>query len=207
MKILAALLVLTASFASPEFLNAQTFRNPYRVPTAQDPISEQVQTGLPATSNILSASATALTAGQPLTLTATVMAGATAVTPGQVNFCDATAAYCTDIHLLGTAQLTSSGSATLKFIPAPGSHSYKAVFLGTTADAGGASNLVSVTVSASGSAATVTTIAQSGVPGDYTLTATVTGAGTDGLFRHRAHPCPLDRWRILQYSCGFSLSE
>ena len=41
-------------------------------------------------------------AGSVVTLTATVMAGSTPVTPGQVNFCDATAKFCTDIHLLGT---------------------------------------------------------------------------------------------------------
>ncbi|MGD0681059.1 MAG: Ig-like domain repeat protein [Terracidiphilus sp.] len=133
--------------------------------------------GLPATSNTLTASATNFTAGQKLTLTATVMVGNAAVTPGQVSFCDAAASYCTDIHLLGTAQLTSSGTATLNFIPAPGDHSYIAVFLGTTADAGSSSNVVSVTVTASGSTATTTTIAQSGVPGNYALTATVTGQG------------------------------
>jgi len=133
------------------------------------------QSSLPATSTTLTASATSLTAGQVLTLTATVLSGSTAVTPGQVNFCDAAAAYCTDIHLLGTAQLTSSGTATLKFMPAPGSHSYKAIFLGTTAVASSISNVVSVTVATSGSHATTTTIAQSGGPGNYTLTATVTG--------------------------------
>ena len=133
---------------------------------------------LAATNNTLTASATSLTAGQALTLTATVTDGGTGVAPGQVNFCDATAAYCTDIHLLGTAQLTSAGIATLKYIPAPGDHSYNAVFLGTTTDAGSSSNTVSVSVTGSGSAATTTTIAQSGTPGNYTLTATVTGQGT-----------------------------
>ena len=42
--------------------------------------------------------------------------------------------YCEDIHLLGTAQLTSAGTAVLKFIPGMGSHSYKAVFVGTQSD-------------------------------------------------------------------------
>jgi hypothetical protein len=48
---------------------------------------------------------TTVAPGSVVTLTATVMAGSTPVTPGQVNFCDATAKFCTDIHLLGTAQL------------------------------------------------------------------------------------------------------
>src|SRR5271163_5368368 len=65
--------------------------------------------------------------GSVVTLTATVLAGSTPVTPGQVNFCDATARFCTDIHLLGTGQLTAKGTATLKFRPGVGSHSYMAV--------------------------------------------------------------------------------
>src|SRR5258708_24257337 len=77
--------------------------------------------------------------GSPVTLTATVRAGALALTPGQVNFCDGSAAFCTDIHLLGTAQLTSGGKAVLKFLAAAGNHSYKAVFLGTNAYAGSSS--------------------------------------------------------------------
>ena len=81
-----------------------------------------------------------------VTLTATVQTGATALTLGQVNFCDATAASCTDIHLLGTAQLTSAGTAVLRFRPGPGSHSYKAVFLGTLAGAASSSAAVGLTV-------------------------------------------------------------
>ena len=56
-------------------------------------------------------------AGTVVTLTAQVTAGDANVSPGQVNFCDATAAYCMDIHILATAQLTSSGTATYKFRP------------------------------------------------------------------------------------------
>ncbi len=114
-----------------------------------------------------------------VTLTATVTASGTPVVPGQVNFCDATAKLCSDIHLIGTAQLTSSGSAVIKFVPGPGTHSYKAVFLGTpnatTAYAGSASAASSLTVTAGSAAASTTTITSSGSPGSYTLTATVTG--------------------------------
>ena len=84
--------------------------------------------------------------GTVVTLTATVQAGTTALTLGQVNFCDAVAASCTDIHLLGTMQLTSGGTAVLRFRPGPGSHSYKAVFLGTLADAASSSAAVGLTV-------------------------------------------------------------
>jgi hypothetical protein len=65
---------------------------------------------------------TTVASGSVVTLTATAVAGGTPVTPGQVNFCDATAKFCTDIHLLGTAQLTANGTATLKFRPGVGSH-------------------------------------------------------------------------------------
>jgi hypothetical protein len=81
-----------------------------------------------------------------VTLTATVQAGATALTLGQVNFCDATAPSCTDIHLLGTAQLTSAGTAVLRVRPGPGNHSYKAIFLGTLAGATSSSAAVGMTV-------------------------------------------------------------
>jgi hypothetical protein len=64
-----------------------------------------------------------------------VKAGATAVTMGQVNFCVVTQAACADIHNVGSAQLTSGGRATLKFVPPVGAHSYKAVFAGTQSDA------------------------------------------------------------------------
>lgn len=62
----------------------------------------------------------AVSAGSMVTLTASVTAGSTAVQRGQVKFCDATAAHCTDIHLLGTAQLTSAGNAVLSLRPGVG---------------------------------------------------------------------------------------
>ena len=93
---------------------------------------------------------TTVASGSKVTLTATVSSGSTKVTTGQVNFCDASVSYCTDIHLLGTAQLTGAGSAVLNITPAIGSHSYKAVFAGTphgtAAYASSASGAASLTV-------------------------------------------------------------
>ncbi|MGA2887977.1 MAG: VCBS repeat-containing protein [Terracidiphilus sp.] len=116
-----------------------------------------------------------------VTLTAEVSIGSTRLTFGQVNFCDAAAIYCTDIHLLGTAQLiqsgASAGTATLRFHPGIGNHSYKAVFAGTPGSilsyAASTSNTVTLTVT--GTFPTTTAIAASGSAGNYTLTATVTG--------------------------------
>ena len=122
--------------------------------------------------------ASSAAAGTVVTLTAQVTAGGANVSPGQVNFCDATATYCTDIHILATAQLTSSGTATYKFRPGIGSHSYKAVFGGTNSYAGSVSSASSLTVTGTaGPFATATSIAETGAWGDYTLTGTVTEAG------------------------------
>src|ERR1700684_3093287 len=118
--------------------------------------------------------------GTVVTLTATVMAGSTPVTPGQVNFCDATAKFCTDIHLLGTAQLTANGTATLKFRPGVGSHSYKAVLAEPAGLGPSASTASSLTVTASqgtGQLATTTYLEAGGVPNIFSLTATVPGNG------------------------------
>jgi hypothetical protein len=67
---------------------------------------------------------TTVASGAAVKLTATVLWGTTPVTPGLVKFCDASASYCEDFHLLGTAQLTSAGRATAVIRPTPGSHSY-----------------------------------------------------------------------------------
>jgi sugar lactone lactonase YvrE len=116
--------------------------------------------------------------GTVVTLTAKVTTGATPVTPGLVNFCDATAAYCEDIHIVGTAQLTSAGTAAIKFRPGIGSHSYKAVFVGTNTYATSASGASALAVTgAIAPLATAATINQTGSWGAYALSATVTEAG------------------------------
>jgi hypothetical protein len=113
--------------------------------------------------------------GSVVTLTAQVNAGSSPLTTGQVKFCDATAVYCEDIHILGAAQLTSAGTAALNFIPGIGSHSYKAVFVGANGNAASSSSPSALAVT--GQYGSTTAITQSGVAGDYTLTATVTGQG------------------------------
>jgi len=121
------------------------------------------------------AQVTSVTAGSVVTLTAEVNAGSLAVTSGKVNFCDATAAYCEDVHLLGTSQLTGKGIAILNFSPGIGSHSYKALFVGTSNNDASASSVLALTVNAA--YASTTTISQTGTQGNYTLTTTVTGQG------------------------------
>jgi predicted outer membrane repeat protein len=116
---------------------------------------------------------TTVPSGTAVSLTASVAAGTVPVTAGQVKFCDATTAYCDDIHFVGTAQLTSAGTATMKFIPGIGNHSYFAAFGGTTFDSRSSSNPSGLTVT--GSYPTKTTIAATGGVGNYSLTATVNG--------------------------------
>ncbi len=146
----------------------------YAVATASVPLTvlpAGATTGLALSSG--GAAVSSVAAGSVVTLTATVRAGTVPVALGQVRFCDAAAAYCTDIHLLGTAQLTSAGTAGLRLVPGIGAHSYKAVFVGTGNDVGSASAAAALTVT--GTLGTATTIAQSGVAGNYTLTATTVG--------------------------------
>jgi hypothetical protein len=126
----------------------------------------------------ITASATAVIfvpSGTAVSLTATVKAGTVPIQIGQVKFCDADAAHCTDTHLLGIGQLTTAGTATFKFVPGPGIHRYIAEFSGTATDTASASNASSLTVNA---APSTTTIAQTGATGNYTLKATVTGEGS-----------------------------
>jgi len=116
--------------------------------------------------------------GHVVSLTATVTGGGSSITTGRVKFCDAAATYCTDVHLLGEAQLTSAGTAIYRFVPAAGAHTYKAVFVGTQTHTASASSSVALQVT--GSYATTTTITPSGSTGNYTLTGTVTSAPGSG---------------------------
>jgi len=124
--------------------------------------------GKPSTTTALAISSvsgpvTTVTSGTVVTLTATVKAGSTALTTGQVNFCDASAQYCTDTHLIGTAQLTSAGTAVMKFRPGIGNRSYKAVFVGTNAYAVSSSGASALAVTGTiPPLATATTINQTG---------------------------------------------
>jgi hypothetical protein len=119
-------------------------------------------------------------AGTVITLTATVLGGATPIEPGIVNFCDASVNYCTDVHLIASKHLLQSGAgigtATVKFVPGPGAHSYKAVFAGTHYYSASTSTVSDVTVTL-GQQPSTSTLALTGAAGNYTLTATVSGRG------------------------------
>ena len=119
---------------------------------------------------------TTVPSGAAITLTASVTTGSSNLSNGQVLFCDLTLnSVCDPLHAFGSAQLTGVGSASLKWIPGPGAHSYKAFFTGINSVAASSSDVSALTVT--GTQATVTTLSQSGSAGHYSLTATVTGQG------------------------------
>jgi hypothetical protein len=114
-----------------------------------------------------------------ISLNASVLAGNSAVTTGQVVFCDATSLSCSDVHRLGLAQITAAGIATLEFVPGPGTHSYRAQFLGITTLSASTSAAGSLTVVAPGGPITTRVgILAAGTQGNYNLLGTV---ATNGL--------------------------
>jgi Chitobiase/beta-hexosaminidase C-terminal domain/FG-GAP-like repeat/FG-GAP repeat len=124
--------------------------------------------------------ATAVASGTVVTLTAAVSVGATPLTVGQVRFCDATAAACQDEHLVGSASLTPAGTATFKFVPGSGAHSYRAVLVENASGLSSSSAAQPLSVGAPPHvlAPTTATIAESGTIGAYSLTSTVVGVGS-----------------------------
>lgn len=114
--------------------------------------------------------------GTAITLTATVTAAGSAIQQGQVNFCNAAAAHCTDTRILGTAAL-NAGTATLILRPAPGTYSYKAEFVGTPGAATPytASASTSAALTVTGAYQSAAAITPTGAPGSYTLTASIYG--------------------------------
>ena len=114
--------------------------------------------------------------GALVTVKASVSSGGNPVSPGLVLFCDAAASYCTDIKILGQAQLTSTGVDALNLILPSGVHRIKAVFQGTNS-AARSTSASQITVTAQ-IYPTVTTISASGSTGNYSLTGTVTGVGS-----------------------------
>jgi hypothetical protein len=83
------------------------------------------------TTTVLELSRTTVPAELPVTLTATVTSNGKALTRGQVVFCNASATFCEDLAVLGTAQLTSNGTARIKLLLSLGRHDIYAKFKGT----------------------------------------------------------------------------
>ena len=167
--------------------------------TAPSPaLAQAALTGNQATPAVtLSVSATSIAPGTPITLAATVSQSAGPLSHGLVRFCDvAVTKACTHENAIGRAQLLANGSASVKLTPAAGAHTYEAVLYGQRLFSVQVSNTLGVTVAATtspttapasgtgllipvstGVLASTSTIAQSGVAGNYTLAATVATHG------------------------------
>ena len=139
----------------------------------------------PTTATLSVTPASPMTSGTVVTLTASVFVteggGQGTGQFGSVIFCNADAKYCEDVAILGTAQLTSKGTATLKFVPGIGVHHVKAVFQQTTLYASSTSDTQTFTVTGTGSLPTTSAISSTTAGsffGTYTLTGTLTAIGT-----------------------------
>ena len=112
----------------------------------------------------------------PVQLTAQVTASGAPVTAGTVTFCDLSGPYtrCEDSAIVGKAQITGTG-AQINIISTIGTHKFTAIFNGTNAAA--ASTSAPQTLTVTGLYPTTTSIAASGNPSGYQLTATVVGFG------------------------------
>ncbi len=125
------------------------------------------------TSTSLSLSSGSVLAGTVVTLTATV----TPATRGTVDFCLASATFCTGSNRLQTVQVSTSGTAIFRKVFGAGDYSFKAVFRRPGSLATSSSSAQNLTVTGNGSYATSTAIAAQGTPGNYSLTGTVTSSG------------------------------
>jgi hypothetical protein len=128
------------------------------------------------TTTLLTLSSPSVAVGTPVGLSAMVsdQSGAP-VGKGTILFCNAAAAFCSDVALLGSAQLTANGTASIKVSLGVGTYSIKAVFVGTNSASGSTSALQALTVA--DQVGTSTSLAVTGPDNTFTLTATVTGGG------------------------------
>lgn len=99
-----------------------------------------------ATTTTLVASPSSVTAGSVVTLTATVASGGTPLTAGQVVFCNAGAQFCQDSAILGTAWVTSTGTATIRRALPSGTTNITATYRATNLYSSSQSSPASVTV-------------------------------------------------------------
>jgi len=132
------------------------------------------------TTTTLALSSNSLLAGASVQLTATVVADPP-VTRGVVVFCDATAVRCDGAAVLGTAQLTSAGTATFKLTLGVGTYSIDAIYQGYLAYGVLASTSTAQAVTVKGNPdnlyASATAIGATGSVGNYTLVGTASAFG------------------------------
>jgi hypothetical protein len=115
------------------------------------------------------------TAPYPATLTATVTANGQHLRRGIVTFCDASTRPCIDLAVVGTSAVTSNGTATLKKVFAPGTHTVYAVFNATLTDGRSESGIETIVVSRE--TGTATKIGKASAGSSVSVLATVAANG------------------------------
>lgn len=129
----------------------------------------------PTVVNLTVAPISRVTAKTVVTLTASVSSGSATVYPGTINFYDNSVSP----KLIGTAQLKSDGTGSIKLIPGVGTaHKYSAAFQQQSAFGASVSTLQSVTVTAPASAYSATNAITATGAGVYALTGTLTAFGS-----------------------------
>ena len=132
----------------------------------------------------LTLSSASVATGITVTLTAHVTASGAAVHPGTVTFCNASATHCEDASILGTAQLTTTGTAKLPLRLGAGTYSIKAIFHATpnspTPRAASTSTAQTLTVHGIDKSSTSTVVANK-VGNFYQLSSTVSAFGRPTL--------------------------
>jgi Bacterial Ig-like domain (group 3)/FG-GAP-like repeat/FG-GAP repeat len=125
----------------------------------------------------LTVSSPEVTAGTAVTLTATVTSSGSPSGRGVVLFCDATATRCADSAILGSASLTTAGTATIKLTLGAGTYSIVAAFQALRFTQPSASAPVALIVDGNAGYPSFSQIGSSGAPGNYTLVGAVAAFG------------------------------
>jgi len=140
----------------------------------------EAQTALP-TQTKLSLSSSSVLVGTTVTFTADVTSSGAPVSPGLVLFCNADAPKCVDAAVLGQAQLTSHGVASIPLRLGIGTYSIKAVFQGVARTSSHSTALrqpstsaaQKLTVESPSKVASATSLSVAGASGSYQFTSAV----------------------------------
>jgi hypothetical protein len=138
--------------------------------------SAELQAASPTTTTLTIEPAEHLSSLEPVVLTATVVSQGLPVSPGIVTFCDASAHFCEDQAVLGTAGLMANGTAFIKMVFSPGVHRVYALFNMTQTDAGSRSEPQTFKVGPR--IPTTTVLSKASTDDTDSVRATITSAGT-----------------------------
>ena len=130
----------------------------------------------PATTTLSVAPGTSVNAGKVLTLTASVSYSGGPVTAGMVMFCDLNVG-CSGPNLIGTARVTSNGTATVKVLLGTGTYNIQAIYSATQSVPASQSSSQVITVTGAASYKAGLALSATGTPGQYTLSTVISAFG------------------------------